>query len=226
MRLLLAEDERSLSDALVRVFTSEKYEVDTVYDGESALDYALSGIYDVILLDILMPKMKGTEVLRELRKREVATPVLMLTALSSSEDKVAGLDLGADDYLTKPFSISELLARVRALIRRRGQLVSDNKLNYQNISLDMSTYKLSSQSGNIKLSVKEFEIMRYLLERPTFVAKKEELILKVWGYDSEFESNNLEAYMSFLRKKLKQLGAEFTINSVRGVGYELSSPKD
>ncbi len=226
MRLLLAEDERSLSDALVRVFASEKYEVDAVYDGESALDYALSGIYDVILLDILMPKMKGTEVLRELRKREVATPVLMLTALSSSEDKVAGLDLGADDYLTKPFSISELLARVRALIRRRGQLVSDNKLNYQNISLDMSTYKLSSQSGNIKLSVKEFEIMRYLLERPTFVAKKEELILKVWGYDSEFESNNLEAYMSFLRKKLKQLGAEFTINSVRGVGYELSSPKD
>ena len=226
MRLLLAEDERSLSDALVRVFTSEKYDVDAVYDGESALDYALSGIYDVILLDILMPKMKGTEVLKELRKREVATPVLMLTALSSSEDKVAGLDLGADDYLTKPFSISELLARVRALIRRRGQLVSDNKLNYQNISLDMSTYKLSSQSGNIKLSVKEFEIMRYLLERPTFVAKKEELILKVWGYDSEFESNNLEAYMSFLRKKLKQLGAEFTINSVRGVGYELSSPKD
>lgn len=226
MRLLLAEDEKSLSDALVRVFTSEKYEVDAVFDGESALDYALSGIYDVIILDILMPGLKGTEVLKELRRRNVDTPVLLLTALSSSEDKVAGLDFGADDYLTKPFSISELLARVRALTRRRVQLVSDNKLTYSNLSLDMSTYKLSGASGSIKLSVKEFEIIRYLLERPNFVAKKEELILKVWGYDSDFESNNLEAYMSFIRKKLKQLKADFTINSVRGVGYELSPTKD
>ncbi len=223
MRLLLAEDEKSLSDALTKIFSKEKYEVDAVYDGEMALSYGVSGIYDVIILDILMPKLKGTEVLRELRRREIATPVLLLTALSSAGDKVTGLDLGADDYLTKPFSIPELMARVRALTRRRVQLISDNKLVFKDVTLDLSGYKLSTSSGEIKLSVKEFEIMRFLLERPNFVAKKEELILKVWGYDSEFESNNLEVYMSFLRKKLKQLNAAFGINSVRGVGYELSA---
>jgi len=225
MRILIADDEKSLTDAISAILVKNKYEVDAVYDGESAFDYAVNGIYDVIILDILMPKMKGTEVLTALRKKGVTTPIIMLTALSSQENKVSGLDMGADDYMTKPFEIPELLARIRALTRRRLQLVSDNNLYYGNATLDLEGYKLSVGDNGIKLSVKEYEILRYLLERPNFVAKKDDLIFKVWGYDSEFESNNLEVYMSFLRKKLIQLGANFTIESVRGVGYELVENK-
>ena len=146
----------------------------------------------------------------------------MLTALSTEDDKILGLDRGADDYVSKPFSFPELSARMRAVLRRRGKLVSDNKLEYAEASLDLTTYVLSTPQGEIGLTAKEFELLRYLFEYPKFVAAKEDLILKAWGLNSEFESNNLEVYMSFLRKKLQHLGASFTIEAVRGVGYRLA----
>lgn len=163
--------------------------------------------------------------LATLRQRKLETPVIMLTALTDENDKISGLDKGADDYVSKPFSFNELSARIRAVLRRRGKLLSDNKLEYQNASLDLTTFTLSTQNGSINLTGKEFELLRYLFEYPNFVATKENLILKAWGLNSEFESNNLEVYMSFLRKKLTHLGANFTIESVRGVGYKLSQSK-
>lgn len=221
MRILLVEDEKKLSEALSDILKRNGYEVVAVYDGRDGLDYALTNIYDVIVLDVLMPLMNGFEVLEKIRKAKITTPVLMLTALSEVSDKVTGLDKGADDYLAKPFSSVELLARIRALTRRRGDYSSDNRLNYGNVTLNLSAYSITSQNLSVNLSYKEFEILRFFFERPTFVAGKEELINKVWGYDSDFESNNLEAYISFLRKKLSHVKANFTIESVRGVGYKL-----
>ena len=222
MRVLLIEDEKELSRALESMLIKEKYEVDAAYDGAEGLEYALSGIYDIIILDVMMPRLDGYQVIKKMRENKIDTPVLMLTALSADYDKVKGLDLGADDYMAKPFSVSELFARVRALLRRRGKLVSDNKLSYSNCELDLSGRKIITQKGEIQLSYKEFEILRYLFEQPNFVADKDSLINKVWGFESEFESNNLEAYMSFLRKKLSHLECDFSIESVRGVGYKLS----
>ena len=221
MRILLVEDERELSRALAKMLSKDGYDVDCVYDGADGLNFASTGMYDLILLDVIMPKMNGFEMLGELRRKKMDTPVIMLTALNDENDKIAGLDKGADDYVSKPFSINELLARMRAVLRRRGKLVSDNKLEYSNASLDLTTYRLSTPNGEIGLTGKEFELLRYLFEYPGFVAPKEDLILKAWGMNSEFESNNLEVYMSFLRKKLNHLGAAFTIESVRGVGYRL-----
>lgn len=221
MRILLVEDEKKLSEALSDILKRNGYEVVAVYDGRDGLDYALTNIYDIIVLDVLMPLMNGFEVLEKIRKAKITTPVLMLTALSEVSDKVTGLDKGADDYLAKPFSSVELLARIRALTRRRGDYSSDNRLNYGNVTLNLSAYSITSQNMSVNLSNKEFEILRFFFERPTFVAGKEELINKVWGYDSDFESNNLEAYISFMRKKLLHVKANFTIESVRGVGYKL-----
>ena len=169
-----------------------------------------------------MPKKNGFEVLTEIRRRGLETPVLMLTALGDEKDKVAGLDKGADDYLAKPFSYGELSARIRALLRRRGKLVADNRLVYSNTTLDLSAYTLSTAEKSISLTSKEFELLRYLFEYPNFVATKDDLILKAWGLDSDFESNNLEVYISFIRKKLGHVGADFSIEAVRGVGYRLT----
>ena len=182
-------------------------------------------MYDIVLLYVMMPKLNGVEVLAKMRSRKIEMPVIMLTALTDEKDKIEGLDKGADDYVSKPFSFNELSARIRAVLRRRGKLLCDNKLEYQNASLDLTTFTLSTQKGSINLTGKEFELLRYLFEYPNFVATKENLILKAWGLNSEFESNNLEVYMSFLRKKLTHLDASFTIESVRGVGYRLSQPK-
>ena len=225
MKILLVEDEKELSLALAKMLTKDGYEVDQVYDGSDGLVFASTGMYDVILLDVIMPKMNGFEVLSALRARKVETPIIMLTALTSEGDKISGLDKGADDYVAKPFSYGELSARIRAVLRRKGKLVSDNKLEYEDASLDLTSYVLCSQKGEIRLSQKEFELLRYFFEYPNFVAQKEDLILKAWGLDSEFESNNLEVYMSFLRKKLLHLGLSFTIESVRGVGYRLAPNK-
>lgn len=222
MRILLVEDEKELSRALAKMLMTEGYDVDTVYDGADGLNFALSGLYDLIILDVIMPKKNGFEVLTDIRKRGLETPVLMLTALADEKDKVAGLDKGADDYLAKPFSYSELSARVRALLRRRGKLVADNRIVYQNTTLDLAAYTLSTVEKSIALTAKEFELVRYLFEYPNFVATKEDLILKAWGLDSDFESNNLEVYISFIRKKLGHIGADFSIEAVRGVGYKLS----
>ncbi len=221
MRILLVEDEVKLSDALVNILKREKYEVDATYDGEDGLYYALTNIYDAIILDVMMPKMNGWEVLQNIRAKKITTPVLMLTALSETADKIHGLDSGADDYLSKPFSTPELLARLRAIMRRKGQLVTDNTMTYGNTTLNLSSYQLYSLQTSIKLSVKEFEIMRYFFENPTFVAEKEALISKVWGFDNDFESNNLEVYISFLRKKLLHIKANYGIESIRGIGYRL-----
>ena len=225
MRLLIAEDELDLAEALTVFFEKNQFSVYAVNDGFSAYEYGSSGEYDAIILDVMMPKLNGFEVLAKMRSRKLETPVIMLTALADEKDKIEGLDKGADDYVSKPFSFNELSARIRAVLRRRGKLLSDNKLEYRNASLDLTTFTLSTQKGSINLTGKEYELLRYLFEYPNFVATKENLILKAWGLNSEFESNNLEVYMSFLRKKLNHLEADFTIDSVRGVGYKLSGPK-
>ncbi len=225
MRILLVEDEKELSRALAKMLTKEGYDVDSVYDGADGLNFSSTGMYDLIILDVIMPKMNGFEVLAEIRRRKIDTPVIMLTALSDERDKISGLDKGADDYVSKPFSFDELSARIRAVLRRRGKLVNDNKLAYQDASLDLTTFTLTTERGEISLTHKEFELLRYLFEYPNFVAAKEDLILKAWGLDSEFESNNLEVYMSFIRKKLLHLNASFTIEAVRGVGYKLAPVK-
>lgn len=221
MRLLLVEDEKELSRALANMLGKEGYDVDTVYDGADGLSFSATGMYDLIILDVIMPKMNGFEVLAEIRRKKLDTPVIMLTALSDERDKIAGLDRGADDYVSKPFSFDELSARIRAVLRRRGKLVNDNKLEYADASLDLTSFTLKTAKGEMSLTNKEFELIRYLFEYPAFVAAKEDLILKAWGLDSDFESNNLEVYISFIRKKLSHLEASFTIEAVRGVGYRL-----
>ncbi|MCX4362692.1 MAG: response regulator transcription factor [Clostridia bacterium] len=225
MRILLVEDSLSLCEALSTVLQNEKYEVQVANDGEAGLQLAVSNIFDLVILDVMMPKKNGFEVLSEMRNRKISTPVIMLTALSQEYNKVKGLDLGADDYLPKPFSTAELLARIRALLRRKSDATPDNIITYGNVGLNLSTLQLSNQSENksVKLSQKEFDIMRYFFERPRHVAEKEPLINKVWGFDNDFESNSLEVFISFLRKKLSYVNADFAINSVRGVGYQLTS---
>lgn len=226
MRILLVEDEKELSRALEKMLTKDGYDVDAVYDGADGSAYALTGLYDLIILDVIMPKKNGFEVLSDIRRKGIETPVLMLTALGDEKDKIAGLDRGADDYVSKPFSFDELSARIRALLRRRGKFVADNKIKYGNAELDLNAFSLSTPSGKISLTAKEFEILRYLFEYPNFVASKEDLILKAWGLDSEFESNNLEVYVSFIRKKLVHLNADFKVEAVRGVGYRLMKLAD
>lgn len=226
MRILLVEDEKELSNALTKMLTKEGYNIDAVFDGEDGLCFSKTGMYDLIILDVIMPKMNGFEVLREIRRNKLETPVIMLTALSDERDKVAGLDYGADDYVSKPFSFDELSARIRAVLRRKGKLISDNTLEYGNATLDISNFMLKTPSGKLNLTSKEFELLRYMFEYPNFVAAKDDLILKAWGLNSEFESNNLEVYMSFLRKKLNHLNASFTIEAVRGVGYRLSGTNE
>ncbi len=225
MRLLLVEDSLSLCEVLSTVLQKEKYEVQLAHDGETGLEHALSDIYDLIILDVMMPKMNGFEVLTEIRKHRIGTPVIMLTALSQEYNKVKGLDLGADDYLPKPFSTAELLARIRALLRRKTDASPDNTISYGNVSLNMSTFQIYNKDTqkSVKLSQKEFDIIRYFFERPRHVAEKDPLINKVWGLDNDFESNSLEVFISFLRKKLAFIEADFAISSIRGVGYQLSA---
>ncbi len=226
MRVLLVEDSVSLTDALESVLKREKFTVEIAHDGEEGVAYAETGVYDVILMDVMMPVKSGIEATRELRAKKINTPIIMLTALSEESDKIAGLDCGADDYITKPFSMSELLARIRAVTRRKGDIIPDDGLSYGGVTLNLYTYMLSSGEKSIKLSKKEAEIIRFFFEKPSFVAQRDQLISKVWGFDSEFESNNLEVFISFLRKKLRFLDAKFTIVPVRGVGYRLSEPKE
>ncbi len=221
MNILLVEDEKNLSDALVHILKKEKYSVDAVYDGQSGLDYGMTGRYDVILLDIMLPKMNGYDVLSKLREEKIATPVLLLTARNQTSDKVKGLDLGADDYLAKPFSTGELLARIRALLRRKTDTIITNEKTFLDLTLNVSNFEMTCGDKKIKVSLKESEIMQYFLSRPNFVVTKDELIIKLWGYDSDVEYNNIEVYISFLRKKLAFLCSKVVISTVRGVGYKL-----
>ena len=221
MNILLIEDEKNLSEALTLLLKKEKYSVDAVYDGEKGLEFGMTGRYDVILLDIMLPKMNGYEVLERLRKEKIATPILLLTARNQTSDKVKGLDLGADDYLAKPFSTGELMARIRALLRRKTETLITNERSFGDITLNVSNFEMTCGDKKVKVSLKESEIMQYFLARPNFVVTKDELIIKLWGYDSEVEYNNIEVYISFLRKKLTYLGSNVSIGTVRGVGYKL-----
>lgn len=222
MRVLIVEDEVKLAEALAEIMKSQRYFVDVVHDGENAFDYAMSDIYDVIVLDVMIPKMDGFEVVRRLRANKNTTPVIMLTARDGSEDKIRGLDAGADDYLTKPFVPGELLARVRAVSRRQGEVVL-NELAFEDIKLDLSNYSLVGQTRSINLGPKEFEIMRLLMSSPNVIVPKEDILVKVWGTESDAEDNNVEVYISFLRKKLRHLNANVQIATVRKVGYLLEA---
>ncbi|MBO4717443.1 MAG: response regulator transcription factor [Spirochaetales bacterium] len=222
MRVLLAEDEKRMAAALVAILKQEKYDVDHFADGESALAALESDVYDIAVLDVMMPLMNGFDVARSARGKGIKTPILMLTAKSQVEDKVNGLDSGADDYLTKPFNTKELLARLRAL-GRRNQDVRDGELRYGDISLNVPTATLSCQSTgqSIRLGEKELRIMEYMLSNRGQIMTREQLAVKIWGFDSESEYNNVEVYMSFTRRKLAFVGSKVEIKAVRGLGYEL-----
>lgn len=220
MRLLLAEDEEEMSNALVKILKSNNYSVDAVYNGNDALDYIESEIYDGVILDIMMPGMSGIEVLKEARADGITTPVLLLTAKSEIDDRVEGLDAGADDYLTKPFAMKEFLARVRAITRRREEVV-DSSLGFGNVSLDRLTYQVSTPGGSAKLGNKDFQMLEMLMTNPGQIISVDQFMDKIWGYDSEAELNVVWVYISNLRKKLKSLGADITIKAHRGIGYSL-----
>ncbi|MBQ8689696.1 MAG: response regulator transcription factor [Clostridia bacterium] len=219
MRILIAEDERSLARALVKIFEKNNYSADAVYNGEDALTYLELGNYDVAILDIMMPKCDGLTVLKKLREAKNTVPVLILSARSEVADKVAGLDLGANYYLTKPFDTHELLATVRAITR--GSAAHDSTLSYGNVTLNRATFELATATGSYKLANKEFQMMEMLLLNPRSVISTERFIEKIWGYDSDAETNIVWVYISYLRKKLAALGADVQIKAMRNAGYSL-----
>lgn len=220
MRILLAEDERSLSRAVVALLERSNYAVDAVYDGVEALEYLDSGNYDALILDIMMPRLDGLSVLKQLRQRGNPIPVLILTAKSEIDDKVEGLDSGANDYLTKPFSTRELLARLRAITRTQTSQVS-SVLRFGNVALDQTSFELSSPSGSYRLANKEYQMMELLLMNPGQTISTERFLEKIWGYDTEMELNVVWVYISYLRKKLAALNANVRIQAARNVGYRV-----
>ncbi|MDO4315829.1 MAG: response regulator transcription factor [Oscillospiraceae bacterium] len=226
MRVLIVEDEVRLASTLQDLLELNGYTADVCHDGEAGLDNALSGIYDVVLLDVMLPRMDGFTVLRRLRSAGNAVPVLMLTARSEVSDKVEGLDCGADYYLTKPFEPRELLACVRALTRRQPELRNTDALEYGDLKLDKSSFTLLCGERSVRLSRKEFDMMELLMLNREIVLTKENLLLKIWGYESDAEDNNVEVYISFLRKKLEHLRSRVRIKTIRMVGYCLERPAD
>lgn len=224
MRLLFAEDERSLSKAVTAILQKNNYSVDAVHDGKEALDYALCGNYDGIVLDVMMPIMDGITALREMRKQGVTTPVLILTAKSEVDDKVLGLDSGANDYLTKPFDAKELLARIRAMTRING-VQPNSCLGFGNVTLDCATFELSAPKGSYKLANKEFQMMEMLIRSPKYLISTERFMEHIWGFDSEAEVNVVWVYISYLRKKLAAIGADIAIRAQRNAGYFLEELK-
>lgn len=221
MRILLAEDERSLSRAVVALLEKNHYSADAVYDGEEALAYLEMGNYDALILDIMMPKVDGLEVLRRLREKNNPIPVLMLTAKSEIEDKVTGLDTGANDYLTKPFSTAELMARIRAMTRSQANGQVSSRFAFGNITLDQTTFELSSPAGSFRLANKEYQMMEMLIRNPRQIIPTERFLERIWGYDSDVELNVVWVYISYLRKKLLALKADVQIKVSRNVGYSL-----
>ena len=225
MRLLLAEDEKELSRALSAVLRHNHYSVDTEYDGADAYDYGLSENYDGIILDIMMPKKDGITVVRELRSKGIATPVLMLTAKSEVDDRILGLDSGADDYLTKPFAMGELLARIRAMTRRRTDF-SPNVLSCGSLTLDKATFVAAGPMSSLRLGNKEFQMLEMLMRHPGRLVSTEQFMERIWGYDSDAQNNVVWVYLSSLRKKLASIGASVQIKAVRGAGYLLEEHND
>ena len=220
MRLLLAEDEQDLSKALVTVLKHNNYSVDAVFNGEDALTYLENGNYDGVILDIMMPKSDGLTVLKNLRQKGNQLPVLLLSAKSEIDDRVTGLDLGADDYLTKPFSMKELLARIRAITRRKGDS-SNSVLSFSDLTLNRATFQLSSGKNAIRLANREFQMMEMLMTNPGHVISAEQFMEKIWGFDSEVEPNVVWVYISNLRKKIVSLDSGVKIKASRGLGYLL-----
>lgn len=223
MRILIVEDETRLAETLRQLMEDQRYQADMVGDGADGVDYGLTGQYDLIILDVMLPKVDGFEVARRLRSAHISTPILMLTARDDISDKIGGLDCGADDYMTKPFDSGELMARVRTLTRRQGEVLGD-VLKVGDLSLECSSRLLRVGERSVRLGFKEFEVMRLLMVNSRAVVSKETLIAKIWGLDSEAEDNNVEVYISFLRKKLAYLGSRIAISTVRKVGYYLEHP--
>lgn len=220
MRLLLAEDEKELSNALVVILRHNNYSVDAVYDGQDALDYLETGLYDGAVLDIMMPKVDGISVLKKVREQGSAIPILLLTAKSEIDDRVLGLDSGADDYLTKPFATKELLARIRAMTRRQSE-TTDAVLSFANLSLNRSTFELSSAKTAFRLANKEFQMLEMLMLNPQQVIPIDRFMEKIWGYDSDTEQSVVWVYISYLRKKLTAIDATVHIKALRNLGYSL-----
>ncbi len=219
MKILIIEDERLLADSLRALLTQKGFEAECVYDGESGAEYAALGVYDLLILDVMMPGLDGYEVARTVRAKRCGTPILMLTARSGLEDRIQGLDAGADYYLTKPFDSRELLACVNALLRRQGAQVDE--LVFGNTSLDLSSCTLLCGEESVRLSAREFDVMRYLLQSRGSVLSKEAILSKVWGYDSSAVENHVEVYVGFLRKKLASIGSNIRIEARRRLGYHL-----
>ena len=221
MNILIAEDERGLADALAQILRQERYNVDVVYNGNDGLAYITGAEYDAFICDVMLPGKNGFDIVREARKAGVNTPIIMLTARTATMDKVTGLDAGADDYMTKPFQPIELLARLRALTRRQGEVVL-NELTFGDLKLNLSTCDLTCNDGEpVHLSFKEFEVLRTLMSNARCTVSKETIISRVWGMESDAEDNNVEAYISFLRKKLKFLGSKTQIVTQRMMGYRI-----
>ena len=224
MRILLAEDEKALARAVAKIFEKNNYSVDVVYNGEDALDYIEAGNYDAAVLDIMMPKMDGITVLKKVREAGNQIPILMLTAKAEIDDKVLGLDSGANDYLAKPFDSRELMARVRSITRTRAEV--DSKLTMGNITLDRASYELSSPTGKFKLANKEYQMMELFLSNPHHLISADRFMEKIWGYDSDAEINVVWVYISYLRKKLTALKANVQIKASRNAGYSLEDAND
>ena len=220
MQILIVEDEKRLADALYQILLEQKYMADVEYNGIDALEYGLRGIYDLIILDIMIPYKDGFEVAYELRKNKIDTPILMLTAKDTVPDKVTGLNKGADDYMTKPFAPEELIARIKALTRRKGEVVLD-ETSFDDFNFNASSNTLSKGTKSVHLNYKEAEILKLLLSKPDVIVSKDEIITKVWGYDSDAGSNNVEAYISFLRRKLNFINSDTEIKSSKKMGYRL-----
>lgn len=219
MKILIIEDEKLLADSLKAMLEKKGFDVETVYDGESGAEYAELGVYDLLILDVMMPKMDGYAVARQVRAKRCATPILMLTAKSSLEDRIQGLNAGADYYLTKPFDSRELLACINALLRRQGGQVDE--MVFGNTSLDLGSGTLVCGEHTVRLSAREFDVMRFLLQAGSRNVSKESILAKVWGYDSEAVENHVEVYIGFLRKKLRSIGSDVRIASIRRLGYHL-----
>ena len=225
MKILIVEDELPLASALNEILTKHHYLADCVYDGEDGFEHALTGIYDAILLDIMLPKMNGFQVLSKLREQKISTPVIMLTAKAEVDDKVKGLDYGADDYLTKPFETKELLARIRAVTRRKEPFAIE-ELTFGNLTLDKTNLKITSDLKEIKVSLKEYLILELLIKNTGHVISKEQFIERIWGFDFDGEYNIVEVYISFVRKKLKSIRSTVKISVIRGLGYTLECIND
>ena len=221
MRVLLIEDELHLSEAIAHLLKKNNYTVDAVYDGLDGYDYIMSDIYDIVILDVMLPSMNGFEVLQKVRGENITVPIIMLTARSQVEDKISGLDYGADDYLTKPFVMDELMARLRALGRRKNKQIEKNILSLGDVNFDKDNLKLYAKDKSVYLTHLESELFQLFVSRKEMITSKEMIIIKLWGYDSDAEDNNAEVYVSFLRKKLRYVSAAVNIKTTRGVGYSL-----